>query len=72
MYIYINYATSPSAQGFQFAKDFQSIGEQIVDLIKQEYPEWDLSFLYVPPLLADDDDSSQPGSGDRSAAEGET
>lgn len=38
-------------------KNFQSAGVQIVYLIKQEHPKWDLSFLYVPPPT-DDDGSS--------------
>lgn len=53
-------------------KDFQSAVQQIVDLIKQEHPEWDLSFLYVPSPPADDDNSSLPGDGDDSAAGGES
>ncbi|XP_024026078.1 uncharacterized protein LOC112092960 [Morus notabilis] len=42
-------------------KDFQSAGQQIFDLIKQEHPEWDLGFLYNAHLLAGDDNSSPPG-----------
>ena len=49
-------------------KDCHSAGQQIVDMIKQEHPEWELSFLYVHPPLTDDDNSSPPGDGDNSAA----
>lgn len=41
-------------------KDFQSVGEQVVDLIRQQHPKLDLSFLYVPPPPTDDDGSSPP------------
>ncbi|EXB96159.1 hypothetical protein L484_017007 [Morus notabilis] len=61
-------------------RDFQSAGQQIVDLIKKERPEWDLSFLYnSPPPVGDynvsppvgDDNVSPPGDGEDSATAGE-
>ncbi|EXB35419.1 hypothetical protein L484_009336 [Morus notabilis] len=52
-------------------KDFQSAGQQIVDLIKKERPEWDLSFLYNSPPPAGDDNVSPPGNDDESAAGGD-
>ncbi|XP_024020042.1 uncharacterized protein LOC112091221 [Morus notabilis] len=48
-------------------RDFQSAGQQIVNLIKKERHEWDLDFLYNSPP-AGNDNISPPGDGEDSGA----
>jgi len=49
-------------------KDFMSAGDQIVDLIKKERPEWDLSFLYNPSTPVVDEDLLPSAEGDAEPA----
>ena len=52
-------------------KDFQSAGNQIVDLIKKERPGWDLSFLYNSSTLAVDEEVLPSVAGDDEPAAGD-
>ena len=51
-------------------KDFMSAGDQIVDLIKKERPEWDLSFLYNSSTPTVDEEMLPPAEGDDEPAAG--